>query len=321
MNMQLKRFCALMLAGLLTTGPAFGQDVRNVAITAIVQHPALDAVRDGVIAKLTDAGFGPDKVRVDYTTAEGQPAIAAQIARQLVGASPDVIVAIGTPSAQAVATATKEIPLIFSAVTDPVASAIVPHMEQPGGNVTGISDLSPLKEQLDLMISVVPSLKKLGVIYNTGESNSVSLVAKLEEQARQRGIEVFEAVATKSADVQTAARSLVGKVDAIYLPTDNTVVSAAETAIGVAQAEKIPLFAGDTSTVERGALGTVGFSYYEIGLETGQMVVDVLNGKAPGTIDARVATGSDMVLNLKAAKAMGFDLPADLVAKATKVID
>ena len=318
--MRFTRACGLVLAGLLMAGPAWAQE-RSVAITAIVQHPALDAVRDGVIAKLAEAGYGPDKVRVDYTSAEGQPAIAAQIARQLVGDAPDVIVAIGTPSAQAVVSATKDIPVVFSAVTDPVGAGIVPTMVAPGGNVTGISDLSPLNEQLDLIGAIVPGLARLGVIYNSGESNSVSLIGFLKEIAATRGIEIVEAVATKSADVQTAARSLVGKVDAIYLPTDNTVITAAESAIAVAGSEQIPIFAGDGDTVERGALGTVGFSYYNIGLETGQMVVDILNGQAPGSIDARVAVGSDITLNKWAAAAAGVAMPDDVVAKATTVLE
>jgi putative tryptophan/tyrosine transport system substrate-binding protein len=171
-----------------------------------------------------------------------------------------VIVAISTPSAQAVAAATTDIPLVFSAVTDPLAAGLVTSIEAPGGNVTGVSDMAPIADHLALIQEVTPNVKTLGVLYNPGEANSVSSLAAVQDEASALGITVIEGPATKSADVQAAARSLIGKVDAIYVPTDNTIVSALESAVGVANEAQIPLYAADTDSVARGALAAVGFN-------------------------------------------------------------
>ena len=177
-----------------------------------------------------------------------------QIARKFVGEAPAVIVPISTPSAQAVAAATKDIPVVFSSVTDPVGAKLVTHREHPGGNVTGMSNLSPIAKHLDLVKEILPELKTLGVVHNPGEANSRTLVALLKAAAPARGITIKEAPATKSADVQAAAQSLVGRVDAIYVPTDNTVVSAFEALVQVGRQNKLPVIAGDINSVPRGAI-------------------------------------------------------------------
>ena len=191
---------------------------------------------------------------------------------------------ISTPSAQAAVAATKDIPIVFTAVTDPLGAQLVASLDKPGANVTGLSDLSPLAEHIALIKEITPNVKKLGVVFNPGEANSVTLVTKLKELAGPAGIEIVKSPATKSADVQQATRALVGEVDAIYIPTDNTVVSALEGAIAVAEESKIPLYAGDTDSVNRGAIATIGFNYHDIGLQTAKIVARVLNGEKPGDI-------------------------------------
>jgi putative ABC transport system substrate-binding protein len=312
---------AAALALLSTARPAAAQEV-TVAVTAIVEHPALDAARDGLLEALTEAGYEPGgNLDFEYQSAQGQPSTAVQIAREFVGMRPDVIVPISTPSSQAVVAATRDIPVVFTAVTDPLGAGLVKNAEHPGGNVTGLSDLSPLAQHLDLIAEFLPDAKRIGVPYNPGEANAVTLVNLLKELASERGMSIVEVAASRSADVQAAARSLVGEVDAIYVPTDNTIVSALEALLGVAQAEKLPVFAGDTDSVGRGAIATVGFNYHDIGRQTGEIVVRVLKGEWPGDIPVRPAAGTDLVVNRKAAAAFGVTVPDAVLSRATRVIE
>jgi putative ABC transport system substrate-binding protein len=309
---------ALALAGI--TGAA--AEPKAVAITAIVEHPALDAVRDGIMQGLADLGHaeGTD-VTYAYESAQGNPATAAQIARQFVGDTPAVIVAISTPSAQAVVAATKEIPIVFSAVTDPLAAQLVASIDAPGGNVTGVSDMAPIGDHVALIQEITPNVARLGVLFNPGEANSVSSVDLLKTEAQAAGIAVIEAPATKSADVQQAARSLVGNVDAIYVPTDNTIVSALESAVSVALEAKLPLYAADTDSVNRGALAAVGFNYFDVGVQTAALVDQILNGENPGAIPVAFASGTDLQVNKATAAAIGIELPQSVLDRATKVVE
>jgi putative ABC transport system substrate-binding protein len=315
----MRRFSLALAVGMIAM-PAFAADI-TVAVTAIVEHPALDAARDGIREGLAAAGFTEgDKINFIYQSAQGQPATAAQIARQFVGDGATIIVPISTPSAQAAVAATKDIPIVFTAVTDPLGAQLVASLDKPGANVTGLSDLSPLAEHIALIKEITPNVKKLGVVFNPGEANSVTLVGKLKELAGPAGIEIVESAATKSADVQQATRALVGGVDAIYIPTDNTVVSALEGAIAVAEESKIPLYAGDTDSVNRGAIATIGFNYHDIGLQTAKIVARVLNGEKPGDIAVTNATGTDLFVNPGAAAKMGVTIPEAVVARANTVV-
>ncbi|MGU3400090.1 ABC transporter substrate-binding protein [Brucellaceae bacterium D45D] len=310
-----------LLAATAMATTAQAKDV-TVAVTAIVEHPALDAARDGVKDALAEAGFKEgENLKFVYQSAQGNPATAAQIARQFVGEGPDVIVPISTPSAQAVVSATRDIPIVFTAVSDPVGAQLVKDMEKPGGNVTGLSDMSPVVEHIKLIKEIMPNLKKLGYLYNSGETNSVSLLAALKEAASAEGIEIVESAATKSAEVKGAAQALSGRADAMYVPTDNTIVSALESAVGVAEESKMPLFTADTDSVKRGALAALGFNYYDVGKQTGAVVVKILNGEKPGDIGVEVAKGTDLVINLSAAKKMGVELPQAVIDRATSKVE
>ena len=310
-----------LAAAMAISLPVRAQDV-TVAVTAIVEHPALDAVRDGVRDALAEAGYKDgENLKFLYESAQGNPATAAQIARQFVGEDPSVIVPISTPSAQAVVSSTRDIPVVFTAVSDPLAAQLVKDMEKPGGNVTGLSDMSPVGEHLALIKEILPEAKSIGYLYNSGEANSVALLAVLKAEAEKAGLEVVESAATKSAEVQGAARALVGRADAIYVPTDNTIISALEGAVAVAEESKLPLFTADTDSVSRGSLAALGFNYYDVGKQTGQVVVRILKGENPGEIPVKVASGSDLVVNKGAAAKMGVSLPEGVVGRATRVIE
>lgn len=312
---------AVALALACGVGGVQAADGKTVAITAIVEHPALDAVREGVIAALADAGYKAGAgVTIEFQSAQGNPATAAQIARRFIGQKPDVIVPISTPSAQAVVAATRDLPVVFSVVTDPVGAQLVKSLEASGTNVTGVSDMAPVADHLALIAEMVPSAKRIGVVYNPGETNSVSMVKALKDAAAARGLTVVEAAAAKSADVQAAGRGLVGKVDAVYVPLDNTVVSALEGLLAVGAQSKLPVFAADSESVARGAVATIGFNYRQIGEQTGAMVVRVLKGEKPGSIPVELGRGSDLVVNAKAAAAMGVTVPELVTRRATKII-
>ncbi|MGW9328929.1 ABC transporter substrate-binding protein [Bosea sp. NPDC055594] len=310
---------------LLAGTAAFAQQAQQkvtVAVTAIVEHPALDAARDGVKKALEEAGYKDGaNLSFRYESAQGQPATAAQIAQKFAGENPNVIVAIATPSAQAMVTATQTIPVVFTAVTDPVAAQIVKDRKAPGGNVTGISDFSPLEAQFDLIKELVPAAKKIGVVFNPGEANSVALLNAVKALAPARNLQIVEASAGRTADVSAAAQSLVGKVDALYLPTDNTIVSALGTVLAVGTDNKLPVFTGDTESVQKGSVASIGFDYFQVGLETGAVVVRILKGEKPGAIPVSNASGSNLVINAKAAAAMGVTVPPAVLARAKQVIN
>lgn len=317
----MRTFLIGLAAAAALIAPANAADKVTVAVTAIVEHPALDACRDGVKEALAKAGYvDGENLKFVYESAQGNPATAAQIARQFIGEAPNVIVPISTPSAQAVVAGTRDIPVVFSAISDPLAAKLVTDLDKPGANVTGVSDMSPLKDQMALIKEIVPTTKTLGVIYNPGEANSVALLDMLKEKAPDFGFEVVESAATKSSEVMGAARALVGKVDAIYIPTDNTIISALESAVQVAGQNKVPLFTADTDSVKRGALAAVGFNYFDVGVQTGELVVKILKGEKPGDLPVVFATGTNLVINPGAAEKMGVTLPEAVLKRATETV-
>ena len=296
-------------------------ETKSVAVTAIVEHPALDSVRDGVRAALEEAGYTGDKLKWQYQTAQGNTATAAQIARKFVGDRPDVIVAIATPSSQAVVASTKSVPTVFSAVTDPVAAQLIANWEPSGTNVTGVSDELELDRQMELVKRVLPDAKRVGMVYNPGEANSVVVVERLRELLPTMGMTLVEAAAPRTVDVGSAARSLVGKVDVIYTNTDNNVVSAYESLVKVGTDTKTPLIASDTDSVKRGAIAALGIDYYQHGVQAGKLAVRVLQGEDPGTIAPEKTGELSLYVNRSAAKAQGVTLSQELLDSAAEIID
>lgn len=311
---------AVLAGATLLSSPTLLAKTVTVAVSQIVEHPALDATRQGLLDGLKAKGYvDGQNLKFEYKTAQGNPAIAVQIAREFVGEKPDVLVGIATPTAQALVAMTRSIPVVFTAVTDPVGAKLVKTMQHPGKNVTGLSDLSPVEQHVELIKELMPNVKTIGAVYNPGEANAVSLMELLKVAAAKNGLKVVEATALKSADVQSATQAIAEKSDIIYALIDNTVASAIEAMVGAANQVKTPVFGAATSYVERGAIASLGFDYYQIGLQTADYVVDILNGKNPGDLDVRVATGSDLVINKTAADKLGFTIPQAILDRATSV--
>ncbi len=299
-----------------------GEKVFRIGISQIVEHPALDAVRKGFTDDLKEHGYSePQRVSYDYKNAQNNRAVSGQIARKLVGDGVDLILAISTPSSQDAAAATKKIPVLFSAVTDPVAAGLVKALESPEGNISGTMDRSPTSRQMDLIREILPHAKTLGVVYNAGEVNSVASVKEIEKEAAKRGMNVVKASAVSSAAVRPAAESLVGRVDAVQVPTDNTVVLALESVIKVCQDNKVPLFAADVDSVSRGAVAALAVDYYRLGRQTGAMARKILEGKAKIS-ELPVESQEDLVLYVNPAQAdkMGVKLPETIRKKASKIV-
>lgn len=294
----------------------------RVGITQIVEHPSLDQARQGFIDRLGELGYveGVDIV-YDIQSAQGDLATAQTIARKFQADGVDLILAIATPTAQATAHIVKDIPILITAVTDPVAADLVQSIERPGTNVTGTSDLTPVREQLELLKEIVPQARRVGVVYNAGEVNSVVQVELARQAAASLGFTLVEATAANSSEVLQAAQSLQGRVDAIYVPTDNTVVSALESVILVAERARLPLIAGEADSVAKGALATLGIDYYKLGRQTADIAYRVLQGEDPAGIPIEYLNDLDLVVNVAAAKRMGVTIPDSVLARADQVIE
>lgn len=297
-------------------------DPKSIAVTSIVDHPSLDAVRDGLKEALTEAGYiEGQNLRWQFQSAQGNNSIAAQIARKFVGDKPDVIVAISTPSAQTIMAATRTIPMIFTAVTDPVGAKLTASWEATGTNVTGVSDILDLPLQIDLILRIMPDAKRIGMVYNPAEANSVAVIAEMEKLLAERGMILVTAAAPRTVDVGSAARSLIGKIDVFYANTDNNIVTAMESLVKVAQDAQIPVIASDTPSVSRGAIAALGIDYKEIGRQAATIAIRIFNGENPGDIPPQKLEHIQLFLNPAAAQRQGVIFSDELLAEATTIIE
>ena len=294
-----------------------------IGISQIVEHPSLDASRQGFMDALKDLGYEDGKqVVYDYQNAQGSRDTLTTISQKFVNDKVNLIFAIATPSALAAAQQTDTIPILITAVTDPVVAGIVDSMEKPGTNVTGTTDMNPVKEQLELVTKVKPNAKRVGIIYNTGEPNSEVQVKMAQEVSVELGLTIELMGITNSSEVKQAADSLAAKVDAFYIPTDNTVVASIDSVLMVAENAKLPVIVGEGDSVKRGGLITYGLDYYKLGYQTGEMAVKVLKGEGnPADMAIEKQKEMKLIVNKSAAKKMGVEIPKDLLDKADEVIE
>lgn len=313
----------LMFAGAVA-GTARADTIKKVDIVVMSDTPQLLEVRDGILEELKSRGYVEGKnLKVDFKSAQANFGIAQQIARQFVGDAPDVIVPITTPTSQAVAAATKDIPIIFSTVTDPVAAKIVPSFVKPGGNISGVADPVPIEQMLTTIKELVPNLKKLGFVYDPSLPNSIVTIKAIKEMAPKFGFETVESPAMGLNNVLTAGQALVGRVDAIYVPNDTTVYAVFEALVKVAQDGKVPLFSSERRSVERGAVATIGLDFKRMGVETAIMIDKVLKGAKPGDLDvvdmSKLPDALALYLNKSAAEKMGVTISPDMLKRAAQV--
>lgn len=279
----------------------------KVGITQIVEHPALNKAKQGFKDALKEAGID---VEYDEKNANGEVATANLIANTLISSKPDLIYAIATTTTQAVAQATNDIPVVFSAITDPESAGVLKE------NVTGVSDRVNIKQQLELMKKLNPNAKKIGVIFNSSEQNSMVQVNDLKTAASELGMEVVATGVTQASEIPQASETLIGEVDMIYTPTDNLVASLINLITEKAIAAKKIVFGAEAAHVEGGALITQGVDYYELGKRAGQMAIEILKGKKPSEIKFETIELNDIVINENTLNALGIVLPEDVKTKA-----
>lgn len=299
------------------TSPAAEGPVK-IGINQYISHPSLDAVATGFKKGMADAGYTGDKISYDEQNPQGEPATNTSIVGKFAADKDiDLVLAIATPAAQAAATSITDIPVLFSAVTDPVAAKLVASLEAPGGNVTGTSDKNPVKEQLELLKKIKPEAKSVGIVYSSGEVNSQVQVDWAKEAGAELGLTIEAKAISASSEVQQAADSL--NVDAFYVPTDNAVVSALEGLLQVSQNKKIPVISADGESVKRGATATYGLNYEKLGEQTAAMAVKLLKGEAKAaTMPVETITKVELYVNTTAAEKIGLEIPADLLSSAVQ---
>ncbi|MFO7881658.1 MAG: ABC transporter substrate-binding protein [Kosmotogaceae bacterium] len=313
----MKRLIMVSAVIFLMVFSVFATDI--IAITAIVEHPALDAVREGVIDELKENGLiqGTD-FEVRFQSAQGSMNTAVSIAQHFLSINPAVVVAISTPSAQACVNVMKEIPVVFSAVTDPVAASLISNFGLNSGNVVGISDMTPVLTQFRLIKLIDPDIESVGIIYNPGETNSKVITEFARNACSELELKLIEITGSTAPEMISSLNALVSDVDALYIGTDNTAASSIKSIGNIARNNKVPLITADIDLSRGGGLLGFGFNYYSVGRETGKIVFDILQGKEPSEIESRIIGADSLVLyvDVDLAEELDIILPDSLIDRA-----
>ena len=305
-----------------TTEETTTDKVYKIGVSQLAEHPALDSSYDGFVDALAEAGFvDGENIEIDYNNAQNDIPTCTTIAEKLVNANSDLILAIATPAAQAVASTTTDIPILGTAITDFAVAGLVDSNENPGTNVSGSSDLTPVAEQIDLLQQILPEAKTIGIMYCSSEDNSILQAQMAEEACDAAGLEWVEFTVSDSNMIQSVAESMIGKVDAVYIPTDNLLAEGMATVSMVTNANNLPCIVGEEGMVSNGGLATYGLSYYNLGKLAGEMAVEILNGADVSTMPISYLSAEDCTLtvNTTAAADLGITIPEDILANATVV--
>lgn len=292
----------------------------EIGISQFVEHPSLDLAREGFIDQLAEEGFiDGENIEIDLQNAQADFATAQTIAQRFKQNNIDLVLAIATPSAQTAANVLNNTPVLITAVTDPVEAGVVESMEKPGANITGTTDMNPVAKQLELIKDFLPEVKNIGILYNPGEVNSTVQVELAKEKAKEMGVKLEEATVSNSSEVSLAVSSLVDSVDAIYVPTDNIIVSAMPTVLQIAHNRKVPVFASENNSVKQGAIATLGIDYYQLGRQTGSMAARILKGSKPAEMPVESSDELKLYINQKSAEQINLKIPEDLLESADTI--
>ena len=323
----MKRTLALLMASALmlslagcsqTSGSSSSGEAETLRIGIIqpMEHESLDAAREGFVQALADHGYTDgDTIVLDYQNAQGDSSALLTISQRFVGDDCDLVLAIGTGAAQSIASQTSEIPVLITAVTDPVDAGLVQSSEAPGTNVTGTNDMNPIREQLELIPEILPDAQTVGLLYTSSEDNSILQIEEAKAILEEMNLDYVEQTVTGSNDVQQAVQSIVTRCDAIYIPTDNTFASAMPLVGSVVMESGTPVICGATGMVEAGGLITLGLNYYNLGYQTGEMAVQVLEGADPASMPVQSQNQYAYVVNEEMLSALGMELPQSLLEK------
>lgn len=283
------------------------KDMKTIGITQLVEHPSLDKARDGFIKALEDNGYKDgENIKIDYQNAQNDMPTTQTIASKFVSDKKDLIYAISTPSAQAAYNTTKDIPILITAVTDPVAAGLIKSIDKPEGNVSGTSDYIPIDKNLELIKTLTPNAKTIGVLYNTSEVNSKLQVDMLKEYASKNNYKVVEKGVSSSNEINQAMSSLVGTIDVLYVPTDNLIVSSMPIVSKIATNNKVPVISSEDGSVKSGALACQGIDYEKLGYKTGELAVKVLNGEKISNIPVAMLDETQIIVNEDTLKSLSM---------------
>lgn len=318
--MKIKKLVAMIVAGVITFAGLSGcagekNEKVKIGVIQIVEHPSLNTIRDSFTERMKELGYvDGENAEFDYKSANGEVSTANSIINGFVGDKKDIIVAIATPTALAAANVADEIPVVFSAVTDPVGAGLVDSLESTGKNITGTSDAIPVEKILDLALEITPDIKTLGYLYNTGEANSISCLEKVKTYCEEHNIELVEGGVMNTSEVNSAVTALAGKSDAIFTPIDNTIASAMTTVADTSKELKIPVYVGADSMVSDGGLATIGIQYDDLGKETANMAASILKGeKKASEIPVKVFNEDlSIFINQTTADEIGVTLPDNI---------
>lgn len=316
---MLKQKFIYLLLGLIFSFSSAIAKTPTIAILQTVEHPALDKTRNGIIETLQTKN---KDMKIIFESAQGDVNLAFQIAQKFLNQKVDVIVTIGTTASQAFQKLTQNnpIPIVFSSVTDPLGAKLVKDLNKPGTNFTGVSNFVPIKSQLEMFIKAKPNLKRLGIIYNPGEANSVKLLSLIEEEAKKINIKIISSAVNKPIDAISATYNLSRKVEAIFITNDNTALSAFKSIAKAANDSKVPVFCSDIDTLDLGATMVLGPNQYSLGQQTAEVVIEIMNNSNPKDIPVRFPKTMELQVNLKNASKIGFSIPQEIINQAQRII-
>ena len=300
----------------------------KVGVLQFVSHPSLDLIYQGIQDGLAEEGYKGDQavkevnqVKIDFMNSEGDQSKVATMSKQLVSNGNDVVVGIATPAAQGLASATKDLPVIMAAITDPVGANLVQNLEKPGGNITGVSDHNPAEQQVELIKTLTPDVKTGGALYSSSEDNSKSQVEEFRAYAEKAGLKVETFAIPSTNEIASTVNVMTGKVDAIWVPIDNTIASAFSTVVSSNQTAKKPIYPSATAMVEAGGLASVVVDQHDLGVATGKMIAKVLKGEKPADTPVNVFSTGKSVINKKVAQELGITIPESVIKEAGQVIE
>ncbi|MCK3975417.1 ABC transporter substrate-binding protein [Streptococcus suis] len=294
----------------------------KIGVLQFVTHDSLDEIYKGIKAGLEEGGYSiTDNLEIDFMNAEGDQSQVQTMSKKLVDNGNELLIGIATPAAQGLANATTELPIIMGAVTDPVGANLVTDLKNPGGNITGVSDQTPVADAVSLIKEITPDAKTIGVLYSSNEDNSKIQVAEFKAAAEEAGYTVLEYAVASSNEIAATVEIASSKADVLFTPVDNTVASAFSTVVSVANKTKTPIFTSVEDMVEGGGIASVTLSQYDLGVATGKMAAKILDGANPADTPVQIFNEGTVVVNQKVAKELGITLSDDVISKASKVIE
>ena len=295
--------------------------VAKVGVLQFVSHPSLDLIYKGIQDGLAEEGYKDDQVKIDFMNSEGDQSKVATMSKQLVANGNDLVVGIATPAAQGLASATKDLPVIMAAITDPIGANLVKDLKKPGGNITGVSDHNPAQQQVELIKALTPNVKTIGALYSSSEDNSKTQVEEFKAYAEKAGLTVETFAVPSTNEIASTVNVMTSKVDAIWVPIDNTIASAFSTVVSSSQSAKKPIYPSATAMVEAGGLASVVVDQHDLGVATGKMIAQVLKGAKPADTPVNVFSTGKSVINKKLAQELGITIPESVLKEAGQVIE